>query len=223
MPEAGMTGAPPAQLHLAVTVWKQGELLHRVHQDKYAADQFNPGLAGNARFSPIQDAQGHPIPTLYGGASFACAVMETVFHDIPFGAGLKTFDKAKLAGQLHAQLRPEGDLLLADLSSKALRHLGIERKQLIDTEKDQYPFTRPWAAAIHAQRRDLQGLCWTSRQDDEAKAVMLFGDRIAPGLLQAAAPSRSLSGDQEAYGELLDLAALIGVLIVPGRQGSDAR
>ena len=60
------------------------------------------------------------------------------------------------------------------------------RPGMIDTEKDRYPATRAWAAALHAQCPDIQGLCWTSRQDDSAQAVMLFGDRIVPGVLHQA-------------------------------------
>jgi hypothetical protein len=39
-------------------------------------------MKGNARFSPIKDSDGASIPTLYGGTSFDCAVMETLFHDV---------------------------------------------------------------------------------------------------------------------------------------------
>ena len=214
---AGIAIAPPATLHLSTTTWPQGAVLHRVHQDIYGAVQFNPGLAGNARFSPIKDAAGNPIPTLYGGASFACAAMESVFHDIPFAPGYKFYDKGKLAGQVHSQFAAGADLLLADLGSRALRKLGALRTQLIDTEKDQYPTTRLWAQAIHAGFPGVQGLCWTSRQDDSARAVVLFGDRIDASLLRPSAPSRSLADDAQAYGELLALAEQIGVDIVPGR------
>ena len=100
--------------------------------------------------------------------------------------GFKTYDKAKLNGQLHSQVRPGADLLLADLGSKALRKLGVERKRLIDTEKDQYPITRLWAEAIHGECPDVQGMCWTSRQDDSARAMVSFGDRVDPGLLRQA-------------------------------------
>ena len=93
----------------------------------------------------------------------------------------------------------------------------MPRNALIDTEKDQYPLTRLWAEAIHAQCPQVQGLCWTSRQDDSARAVVLFGDRIAAGALRQVSPSRSLAGDAGAYGELLALAEQIGVDIVPGR------
>ena len=65
-----------------------------------------------------------------------------------------------------------------------LRKLGITRKQLIDTEKDRYPVTRKWAEALYCQYADAQGLSWVSRQDDSARAVMLFGDRIPGGVLK---------------------------------------
>jgi hypothetical protein len=214
---AGVAIPPPPTLHIATLSWPAGSTIHRVHHLDYGALQFNPGRKGNARFSPIADAAGQPIPTLYGGASFACAAMESVFHDVPFAPGLKTYDKGRLAGQGHSQFSPRRDLLLADLGSKALRKLGVPRNCLIDTEKDQYPVTRQWAAAIHAQCPNVQGLCWISRQDDSARAVVLFGDRIGEGVLTPGAPTRALVDDAAAYGELLALAEQLGVDIVPGR------
>lgn len=213
---AAITPAPSGSLQVSTMTWVKGTAMHRVHLAQYAGNAFNPGIEGDARFSPIKDAWGEPIATLYGGNTFECAAMETVFHDVSFAPGFKSYDKAKLRGQVHSRLTPECDLVLADLRGKALRKLGVQRRQLIDTEKDQYPATRQWAEAIHAQRRDVQGLCWTSRQDDSAQAIMLFGDRIASGALQQAAPSRSLLDDADAYDEVLDLAEQIGVNIVPG-------
>lgn len=208
---------PPAPLHVSHMTWPAKVSIHRIHHVQYGGVQFNPGLKGNARFSPIRNAMGEPIPTLYGGSSFACAAMESVFHDVPFSAGYKTWDKNKLDGQVHSRFDAAAGLLLADLGSKALRKLGVQRKALIDTEKDQYPLTRLWAEAIHAQCPQVQGLCWTSRQDDSARAVLLFGDRIDGGALRQVLPSRSLARDAGAYGELLALAEQIGVDIVPGR------
>lgn len=216
MAESSVTPAPPATLHLSSLVLPAGTVLHRIHLDRYSARQFNPGVQGNARFSPIRDACGEPIPTLYGGSSFECAAMETVFHDVPFAAGFKSFDKGKLKGQLHAALRLEVDVLLVDLGSKALRKLGVPRNRLIDTEKDQYPATRLWAEAIHRQSPKVQGLCWISRQDDQARAVMLFGDRIGSAALSAQGRSISLLDDSASYARLLDLAEQIGVAMVPG-------
>ena len=172
----------------------------------YAGVEFNPGLKGNARFSPIKNASGASIPTLYGGTTFDCAAMETVFHDVPFAPGLKIYDKAKLADQVYSQVAPQGELVLADLSVTALRKLGIKRSQIIDTEKDRYPAARPWAEAIHAQCPDIQGLCWISRQDDRALAGMLFGDRIPAKMLVQCGVSLDLTGNSDVYSELLELA-----------------
>jgi len=208
------TPPPPDELHVTLTALAQGAVLHRVHQSKYAADRFNPGVQGNARFSPILDAQGNPVPTLYGGTTMACALMETVFHDVPHSAGFKSFDKGKLVAQVHSTVRVEQALQLVDLASVPLRKLGVTRKQLIETEKDQYPATRKWAVAIRRQCPQAQGLTWVSRQDDSARAVVLFGDRIPGAALRAENDSRSLLDDASAYDAVLDLAERIGVNIV---------
>ncbi|MFD1985593.1 RES family NAD+ phosphorylase [Mesorhizobium newzealandense] len=196
------------------TIWPVGQVIHRIHLNLYAGAEFNPGLKGNARFSPIKNANGASIPTLYGGTTFDCAAMEPVFHDVPFAPGLKTYDKVKLADQVYSKVTPQGDFVLADLSVTALRKLGIKRSQIIDTEKDGYSATRPWAEAIHTQCPDIQGLCWVSRQDDRALAVMLFGDRIPANMLEQSGASLDLTGNTDVYSELLELADRIGVKIV---------
>lgn len=214
---SSVTPVPPATLHATMTELAKGQVLHRVHQDQYRADQFNPGARGNARFSPIQNDQGKSIPTLYAGTTMDCALMETVFHDVPHSAGFKTFDKGKLAGQVHSTVEVVQPLKVVDLASVPLRKLGITRKQLIDTEKDQYPATRKWAESLHRQCPDAQGLSWVSRQDDSARAVVLFGDRIPAGALRPQGASSSLVDDGNAYDTVLDLAERIGVHIVPGK------
>lgn len=84
--------------------------LHWVHSDQYRADEFNPGLKGNARFSPIQDADGDPIPTVYAAATFDAAAMESVFHDVSHAPGFKHYDKRKLEGQLHSEVKVRRDV-----------------------------------------------------------------------------------------------------------------
>lgn len=194
--------------------WPAGQVIHRIHLSLYGGDAFNPGARGNARFSPIRDAAGSSIPTLYGGTSFDCAVMETVFHDVPIAPGLKTFDQAKLVDQVYSTVTPRRDLMLADLSSTALRSLGLRRVDLIDTEKDQYPGTRKWAEAIHEQCPAVEGLCWVSRQDDRARATVLFGDRIPAGDLSLSGSTRSILDESNLLSDLLMLADRIGVNVI---------
>lgn len=211
------TPPPPAALAVTLTTWKKGQVLHRVHLERYRSDQFNPGTQGNARFSPIRTGQGKPVPSLYGGTTLDCALMETVFHDVPHTTGFKSLDNRKLVAQVHSTLEVVQPLQFVDLSSVSLRRLGVTRKQLIDTEKDQYPATRRWAAAIHHQCEQAQGLTWVSRQDDTARAVMLFGDRIPKGALRQRGLSCSLTADGNTYDAVLDLAERIGVVIIPGK------
>lgn len=162
--------------------------------------------------------RGEPIPMLYGGATMDCALMKTVFHDAPYTAGFKTFDKGKPVGQAHSTVEVAQPLRVVDLASAPLRKLGITRKQLIDTEKDRYPVTRQWAEALYRQCPDAQGLSWVSRQDDSARAVALFGDRIPNGALKPLGASRSLVDDGNAYDSVLNLADRIGVSIIPGKK-----
>lgn len=207
---------PPGDLrgNVGMIPWPRGQVIHRIHLDQYGSAAFNPGAKGDARFSPIRNRAGASIPTLYGGTSFDCAAMETVFHDVPFAPGLKTYDKSKLDGQIYAQLTPNQDLTLIDLSNTALRRLGLRRAELIDTEADTYPLTRAWAEAFHAQCPEAQGLTWISRQDDRAQALMLFGDRVPVGSLAPSGAGHNLLGTPSAYADLIALARRIGVLIV---------
>jgi len=207
--------APSANLAdlVKTTSWLAGEIMHRIHPDQYGATEFNPGPAGDARFSPIADAKGGSIPTIYAGTTLECVAMETVFHDVPFEPGLKTVAKRKLRNHDYSQIEPAADLILVDLSNTALRKLGIGRVDLIETDKDIYPQTRQWAEAIHAQCPDVQGLSWVSRQDDRARAVMLFGDRMPPDPLRTVAPSQDIVTDPATYGQLIELADTIGVKI----------
>jgi hypothetical protein len=215
MAEARPIASPPANLDTLVktTTWSARTIIHRIHPDAFGADQFNPGPHGNARFSPIADVAGGSIATLYGGTTFACAAMETVFHDVPHAPGLKTVAKRKLKQHRYAQLLPVADLTLADLGSTALRKLGIPRADLIDSDKDIYPQTRAWAEAIHAQCPTMQGLRWVSRQDDRAEALILFADRLPPNPLRQAAASVDIVADADTYAALIDLADIIGVKI----------
>lgn len=210
---------PTHTLHLSFVTLEPGTFLHRVHHSRFGATQYNPTGAGNARFSPIKDANGQVIPTLYAGTTFHCAVMETLFHDIPYSPGFKAVQQSRYVGNVHSRIRTTKALRLVDLSSKALRLLGVPRAQLIDTDAEDYPYSRQWAEAIHGFAPEAQGLRWVSRQDDEAVAIVLFGDRVGAEDVAPFEASRDVLEDPAAFAELLDLAELIGVLLLPDAMG----
>jgi hypothetical protein len=142
--------------------------------------------------------------------------METVFHDVPYAAGPKMLSKAKhVAGRSRSSLRFRVDLTLIDLSTISLRRLGISRSELIDTNASRYGQTREWALALHGQYSAAQGLKWTSRQDDTATALVLFGDRVDSSAFELAdGPLSLLQSDGSACSEVLDLATRLGVYLV---------
>jgi hypothetical protein len=156
------------------------------------------------------------IPTLYAGTTLDCALMETVFHDVPYVAGPKMLSKAKhVTGRSHSSLRFRVDLTLIDLSAISLRKLGISRSKLIDSDASHYNETREWAVALHGQYPAAQGLKWTSRQDDTATALMLFGDRVDGSAFELmGGPVSLLQADGSACSEVLDLATRLRVYLV---------
>jgi hypothetical protein len=174
---------PVVPSNVKLTPWGAGATMYRVHETIYAVDQFNPSPKGNARFSPIHDPLGSVIPTLYAATTPRGALMESVFHDVPYRAGFKYVDPKRLEGRACSTLLFQTDFQLLDLSKVALRGHGIQPRQLIDTTKAHYPVTRRWAEQVFAAFPRLQGFLWSSRQDDRALAVVLFGSRVQPSVL----------------------------------------
>jgi hypothetical protein len=219
MAESGAGVRPPAgRLNATLIQWGKGKTIFRVHRSIYKADQFNDSRKGDARFSPLIDpARNAVIPTLYAGTTFDCALMETVFHDVPYQPGLKTVSKAKyVEGGICSTLHLADDLWLVDLSSVALHKLGVAPSDLTHTEAAYYPASREWAFALYEQNPTGQGFLWTSRRDDDAKAIFLFGDRVSPDMLTVGDDTFPLLlPDGSTRMEVLSLAARLDVLLVP--------
>ena len=96
---------PPAgRLNATLIPWGKGRTVFRVLRSIYKADQFNDSRRGDARFSPLIDAEREAvIPTLYAVTTLDCALMESVFHDVPYRPGLKTVSKSKMSKAQSAQ------------------------------------------------------------------------------------------------------------------------
>ena len=202
---------PTGPLKASIIFWKPGRPIHRIHSSAYAETEHNSSAKGNARFSPIRDAAGEIIPILYGGSTMDCALMETVFQDVPYTPDLKIVDKSRLEAVAHSVVVSKADLLMIDLGNVALRKLGIDRAHLIDTTKAHYPETRRWAEALYLQFPDCQGLRWISSQDDSAEAILLFDNRIPAGTLSVVQAAEPLQVRGFATLPVLYLARKIGV------------
>lgn len=136
--------SPPKRLDATLVPWGDGLEFHRVHDLAFGGSEFKACTRGNARFSPIIDDAGILIPTLYAGTTLDCALMETIFHDVPFKTGFKPFSKLKIDSKAYSILLPTADIRLIDLSLVALHKLEVKRTKLIDITKAHYPATRRW-------------------------------------------------------------------------------
>jgi RES domain len=207
---------PGGRLEVTLIDWGKDQVLHRVHPSKFKPDQFNSSSAGDARFSPLIASDGRVIATLYAGTTLDCALMETVFHEVPYAPGLKVVSKiSHVIGRVCSSVRSPRDLRLIDLSAIPLRKLGIPRSGLIDTDASEYTVTRQWAIALHEQNQEAEGLIWTSRQADPERAIVLFADRLGTLHLETVHSPRSLIlADGSACPEVLQLARRLGALVV---------
>jgi len=164
--------------------WEKGRPIFRIHAAQFGSTQFNASGRGSARFSPLASADGIVIPTLYGGTTFDCAAMETVFHDLPDDIDSYIFDFMDLSAAAISVIAPKRDLNLLALTSVGLKPLGLRKTDIIETPVSRYAETRACALGWHQKYQDIEGLYWTSKQDDRAQACILFGDRVPRADLQ---------------------------------------
>jgi RES domain len=179
-------GLPPAQVEpFGKRVLSSDLRLWRVHDFTRPATVFNPCIGRRGRFSPLYDATGACIPTLYAGETREAAMFETVFRDLPpLPLARQVFTK-ELNGRAISELRTRRPLRLAPMFNQNLAIIGQSRQTMIECHgAEAYEQTCAWAEAIHRDFPDIDGLVWTSRQQDEALAMVLFEERIAPGNLE---------------------------------------
>ena len=106
--------------------------------------------------------------------------METVLHDVPWPSDGYILCMPPPDRELRrmACLVNVAPLQLADFTALGLRNLGLKKSRIIETDKTQYPYGRGVAQWLYTTRPDLQGIVWSSRQDDRGQAAVLFGSRL---------------------------------------------
>ncbi|NKC01884.1 MAG: RES domain-containing protein [Pseudomonadales bacterium] len=130
------------------------------------------------RFAPIHDINGNCIPSLYAGSSLEAALFETVFHDVPPKAKLKTVARSRVDVMSHTTLVTNRQIVLAKLRRPDLSKWRVSRRDLIESTAKFYSQTYLWAEAIHHQFPHIDGLVWTSNQCDPDDAYLFYGDRV---------------------------------------------
>lgn len=202
----------PSTLDPLVVEIAEGTPLVRVHSLSRSAEEFNPGVGQPSRFGPLRLPNGTPIPTLYAATTVAGALSESVFHDVPYSGRGKRILVSRLNGFALSTLILDRPLRLVYLAGLGLRLLGVRRRDLIETGPPSYSRTAEWAIALHESPVTPSGLVWVSRQNDTARAMLLFGDRVPAGSLRAASVPVVL--DQGAGLALVDDAATLAAITV---------
>lgn len=155
-----------------------GTNLHRVHSSNYGSVDFNPCKGLGSRFAPIQDNLGNCVPSLYAGATIKAAIHESIFHDIPANAGMKTVRIQDIFSNTYSVIETLRHLQLVELRNPNLSKWGISRRELIESYSTMYQHTSKWAQEIHHSFPDADGMVWTSRQCDPDDVYVFFGDRV---------------------------------------------
>ncbi|MET4898433.1 RES family NAD+ phosphorylase [Sphingomonadaceae bacterium jetA1] len=193
-----------------------GTELHRVHPGAFGPTAFNDTDKGNARFSPIRDAGGTIIPTIYAAQSFACAICEIILRcpDTP-PPTRTTIAPPDIVHPMdyrfhaHSQVRTNHDLNLVSITVAGQRRIGVHANALLAGPRSSYPVTRGWAERIHAACPSAQGLYYTSYQYGPDYAVLLFGDRVPDDILDGLT-TRSIA-DPACHDEIQTLAAGLSI------------
>lgn len=174
-----------------------GTLLIRVYPRSRGPLGFNPTTT-LGRFRPVVDARGSVLPTAYLASDVETAIAEGVLRGVTRLAGglaprrLYRFELDELeivAVSVRRQLR------VIRLHGAGLTRLGVLREHVIDTPESEYPYTASWAKALHGTRSRPHGICWTSRQSDSGRALMLWRPRVPLGALEVEGTPLALDGD----------------------------
>jgi hypothetical protein len=168
---------PPDPFDPATATLPEGHLLYRVLSATRTAADFNPGLGSRTRFGFF----GKPVvPIMYAADTEEAAIAETLLHDIPVEGGLLPYDQ--YATKVLVRLKVRQRLHVGVLHGTGLRRLKVTAAELTSSPASSYATTVRWAEAAH--KAGLDGLVWMSRQCNDTKAYVFFGDRSAEAFAQ---------------------------------------
>ena len=118
---------------------------------------------------------------IYAGSEIECAVYETIFHDVPVKALMKSVRKKNVVIRSHTELKVQRPLNLVALFNPDLKAWRITRDALTASTPEYCTDTAKWAEAVHKNFPEADGLVWTSNHCDPQLAYLFFGDRVAEG------------------------------------------
>jgi hypothetical protein len=163
----------------------RGYTLIRTYQCTQGPLSFNP-TTSSARFRPVRDRLGQIVPTAYLAADEETALAEGVLRGvsaIAAGALPRRLYRAEVEGLALVRLSVQRPIRVARLHGAGLARLGLLRAHVVDCEEADYPYTAAWAQSLWGSPHRPAGIAWTSRQNDSARAYLLWEPRVHGRLL----------------------------------------
>jgi hypothetical protein len=220
------TGGPTRRVQPVTEPLPAGTRLWRVHPAWHVAPDgpdhvpddgtvYNPGFGEPTRFGPLRTPADDPVPLLYLGATRRAALFETVLHDQMPGS---VVDARRWMLHRMTAIMLNTDLDVVALHGAGLRSLGLYAADITHTFPSGYHRATRWAAWLHTHT-SAGGLTWTSHQDDDERAYVLFGDRVPADALvpeSAAAGGREplLLGDGDGLDWVMETAASVRIEVI---------
>lgn len=192
----GQVSSPPTPLDPAVDVFSTTTRLYRVHEARFAATEFNPGLARAVqrtrvgdqfiagRFSFFLDDEPipAPVPVLYAADTENAAIWETILRD------RAPQDDSWIAPEQYEPyilscVSPTRELRIASFAGADMTRFKMQQQDLIDPGPDEYEHTIPWARAAWAAGFD--GIKYVSKRDLSSLAYAFFEPRDKTPIFEA--------------------------------------
>lgn len=175
---------------------------------------FNPRFGHGGRFHWFDDGNGGRVPVLYAADCYEGAISETILRDVPL-EGRRTLYRKDYRGRMVTELHvdPTVALALVEFHDPGLLRLGVRPRNLTETNSYHYPRTAKWARAVHHQLPRAQGLVWVSGRFNPAFAMVLFGDRVDPAVLQTAPDQTQPVDSGIGLDRLVDFAKRAGITV----------
>lgn len=146
----------------------------RIHAAVRDAAALNPTPSPRVRKGGRFDSHDGSYAYTYLGDSPAAAVAETLCRALPVDQSPRLIPRVQLTGRVLSELRTTREISVVDLTGTGAARInaGI---WLTKCDPSGYLATRAWAAAILAANRDVDGIQFRPRHDENTLSWMLTG------------------------------------------------
>lgn len=160
--------------------------LWRIHPQSVKPTDFTPyrsrRRAGAGRFD---GSPADPYAAYNSALEPGTAVANFLLEGIPLSATeVRTVRRVAVRGQRVSAVATTAELELVSLCDAADLAAVAQDLWLIEAEECDHPQVRLWAAWIRSRSDRTDGFIWPPRCQAARRAVVLFGDRCGPAVLE---------------------------------------